>query len=952
MKRHSIKLAALVGLAGLTVSAPALAGGPLANCNSGQSFLWPNGGSDIKFNPDQGNLGPVPGPSAVALVDSAFQAWEDIPSSTLSYSPGASLPVDVDITNFGPYFDAPAPDGLSAVVFDDTGEIFDLLFGSGTGVLGFAGPEWGNTITCDIDESLSFLNGPSFTNATAALDVMVHEFGHWTNFAHTVVNGQIYLGSIGGDNTGPTPNNTFGAPPDPFSDVVETMYPFYYGPGIGTQTLEADDIAIASRMYPEPDYASTTGTISGEIRFGANRVTGVNVIARNVADPFKDAVSAISSDFTDATSQGDPNVGVYAITGLTPGADYAVYVDEVLAGGFSTALASPLPGPEEFFNGQNESGDPTVDDPSEFTPVTVAAGAPVTGTDILFNLPSPGDPLPVGDDGTVELPLPFTFCLQGQAFGTVFVNSNGNLTFGAGSTDFSESESDFRNGPARVAAVWDDLNPSAGGSVFYNQTSDSFTVTYDSIPEFFATGSNTFSITLYDNSSQCVARGGDDDDSDSDSDDDRSRSADIVVDYTAITATDGIAGVTGGLAVTGGDEAEVDLSNISRDGRRKIRLDRSAAVFERFEGEFFGDANDLGGVRLKYNKVGRAFRDRFEPNDSLEKASAVGVPFDTTDTKRHYSSIDPAAADIDFYRFHANAGETLIAQVTRGQIDSVLGLWYCPPDMSSNDDDDSDSDSDNDDDDGRKLDRCSADTAVFIGFNDDILSGSNPLLSGLLFPIPATGTWAVAVTFCCDYDFDGVDPGQGAPFDGGRYVLDLQLIDGVPINLGDDDSLGVTMGFSFPFNGVDYDDVFINSNGNLTFGSPDFDFSESVSELLSDQPRIAPLWDDLSPNQGGLVIVKSEADEFKVTFQDVPEFLATTGNTFSVTLRPDGSINFEYGSLAASDGIVGVTEGGGAADPGETDLSANPNQSATGTTYEAFLFGEENDLDDASLDFQ
>lgn len=943
MKKYSKQLASLVGFASLAVAAPALAGGPLANCNSGQSFLWPNGGSNIQFNPDQGNLGPVPGPVAIALVDSAFQAWEDIPSSTLSYSAGAQLPVDVDITNFGPFLNAVAPDGLSAVVFDDTGEIFDLLFGPGTGVLGFAGPEWGNTITCDIDESLSFLNGPSFTNATAALDVMVHEFGHWTNFAHTVVNGQIYLGSVGGDNTGPTPNDTFGPAPDPFvEDVVETMYPFYYGPGIGTQTLAADDIAIASRMYPEANYASTTGAISGEIRFGSNRVTGANVIARNVANPFIDAVSAISSDFTDSTVQSDPNVGVYTITGLTPGAGYAVYVDEVLAGGFSTALASPLPGPEEFYNGQNESGDPAVDDPAVFTPVTVAAGAPNTGTDILFNLPSPGVPLPIGDDDSIELPLPFTFCVQGQPFGSVYVNSNGNLTFGAGSSDFSESEDEFRNGPARVAAVWDDLNPAAGGTVIYDQTSGSFTVSYDNVPEFFATGSNSFAITLYDNSNQCVA--GDDDD-DSDSDSDGSRGADIVVDYGAISATDGLAGVTGGLAVTGGAEVELDLSQISRNGRKKVKLDKSAAVFERFDGVFLDDANDLSGVRLTYNKVGRAFKDRFEPNDSLRKAKSVSLPFDTTDTRRHYTAIDPPAGDIDFFRFSANAGETLVATVSRGQIDSVLGLWYCPP---AADDDDSDSDSDN----GNGLDRCDSDTAVFLGFNDDLGFGSNPLLSGFFFPVPISGTWVVAVTFCCDYDFDGVDPGQGAPFDGGRYVLDLELIEGVTIDLGDDDFLGVTMGFSFPFNGANYDEVFINSNGNLTFGSGDSDFSESVFEFLNDQPRIAPLWDDLSPNQGGLVFVKNEADEFKVTFQDVPEFFASTGNTFSVTLRPDGSINFEYGDIAAIDGIVGVTEGNGAADPGETDLSANPNQSATGTTYEAFGFGDENDLDNASLDFQ
>jgi hypothetical protein len=534
MKIRQTSLLRSVGLAAALalVALPALAGGPLAVCQPGVPYLWPNGGDNITFNPDQGDLGPIAGPDAVALVDSAFQVWEDVPSATMTYAPGALLPVDVDISNFGPYLNAPAPDGLSAVVFDDDGQIFDLLFGPGSGVLGFAGPEWGTPATCTIDEGYSFLNGPAFTNPTYALDVMVHEFGHWTNFAHTVVNGQVYLGSVGGDNTGPTPFDTFGAPPDPFTDVVETMYPFYYGPGIGMASLEADDIAIASRMYPEPDYFATTGEISGEILLGSSRQTGVNVIARNVADPFRDAVSAISSDFTDNTSQSDPNVGVYRITGLTPGAEYGVYVDEILAGGFSTALASPLPGPEELYNGADESGDPNTDDPSVFTPVATAAGSPSTGIDIVFNQPGEGEPLPVGDDGSVLLALPFTFTICDQEFDGVFVNANGNLTFGAGDSDFSESAQEMLDGPPRIAGAWDDLQPvdpsgAPQGSVFFTQTNTTFTVTWENVPEWgFPTGSgsNTFSIELAQGSSQ------------------------VEIDYGSLDMVDGLAGVSCGGA--------------------------------------------------------------------------------------------------------------------------------------------------------------------------------------------------------------------------------------------------------------------------------------------------------------------------------------------------------------------------------------------------------------------
>ncbi len=960
MKSTKTLLASLAGSALLLSAAPVLAGGPLAVCESGESYLWADGGTNITFNPDQGNLGPVDAASAIALVGSAFQVWEDLPSSTLSYNAGAPLPVDVDITNFGPYLNATAPDGLSAVVFDDSGEVFDLLFGAGSGILGFAGPEFTDPATCTILEGLSFLNGPSFTDSTAALDVMVHEFGHWTNFAHTVVNGQIYLGSVGGDNTGPTPTDTFGPPPNPFTDVVATMYPFYFGPGIGTQTLAADDIAIASRMYPEPDYAASTGEINGKILLGTDGFTGVNIIARNIDDPFNDAVSAISSDFTDSLDPSDPNVGVYRITGLTPGASYGVYIDTVLAGGFSTDLAVPLPGPEELYNGVEESSDPNIDDPTQFTPVLVAAGAPTTGVDIIFNQPRPGDPLPVGDDGSVQLSLPFQYCIRGQSFSSVFVNANGNLTFGAANNDFSESVAEFLDGPPMIAGLWRDLQPvdfdgNPQGSVFFNQTNKSFTVSWQDVPEWdfpVGFGSNTFDITLYDNSKSCVddddddsrAHSGRDGKSDDDDSSDDYRGADVKITHHAIDVAFGLVGVSGGLATTSGAEEEVDLTKESRNGRKKIKLDKSAAVFENFSD---GD-NDLNGGSLEFKKLGKSFRDKFEKNNSLRKASKISAPFDTRNTKRHYSAIDPAAADIDFYRFTAEAGKYLIADVARGQIDSVMALYYCPP--TGNDDSSSDDDSSDDDSSDRrrskiKLDKCDADTAILFAVNDD----TNGLLSRIEGGLPFDGTYALAISFFGDLDFDGVDPGQGMPFDGGRYVLDVQLYDGFPLALGDETSINLSgFGFGIPYDGITYDDVFVNSNGHITFGAPPggLDFIVDTVGFETGPPRAAPLWADLDAT-GSLVLADTDFEtRLTITFIDVPEWGFPTGvgaNNFSVTLHSDGTIDFDYGSVTAAGSIVGTATGNGAMST-PADLSATGGGSIGTSPVEEFTLDNPYDL--------
>jgi hypothetical protein len=868
-RNHSL---ALAGIATLVLCAPlAHAGGPLALCSNGEPYLWPNGGTNIPFNPDLGDLGPLTNAQAVGAVQAAFDVWTNVGSSTVSYANGGALPVDVNIDNFVPYYDAPAPDGLSAIVFDDTGEIFDLLFGPGSGVLGFAGPEWGDSTTCTITEGLSFLNGPAFDDLTAAMDVMVHEFGHYTNLAHTVVNGQIYLGSTGGDDTGPSPHSPYPPPADPLAvDVVETMYPFYFGPGIGTQTLHRDDIATVSALYPESNFPTTTGTIAGTILAanGVTKLTGVNIIARNEADPFQDAVSAISSDYTEDFAQTNPLAGTYTLFGLTPGARYRVYVDQILAGGFSTPPAT-LPGPEEYASGDAESNNQTTADPPEqFTLFTPNA----TGVDVIFNSPRPGDPLPVGDDGSFQLALPFSFTLCEQTFTTVFVNANGNLTFGAASADYTETAGDFLNGPPRIAALWNDLSPFNAngvpqGLVTYAETANDVTVIFRNVPEYPSTGANSFSIKL----SRDRKRG--------------APEANIQVTYEGMTSVGGLAGVSCGNLVTAGNEPPRDLSAFLP---RTFQLASSPAIYEVFT---TANPNDLANAVVKYN--GKAdYNDFAEYNDTLRKAYYIRLPFNSADPRR-FTEIAPAGADVDFYRFEVLSGGAFVAEIVSSALDTVMVLMDEHGNVLAQDDD----------------------------------SGTGALSKIATF-LPRKGNYYIGVSTYPDTDFTG--DGEGS----GRYVLNAATADRITLTLDEDSAQEIGIPFSFPYQGQNRSSVFVNANGNLTFGTGNTDYTESVAELLSGPPRIAALWDDLSPQEGE-VFVEADADSWTVNYVNVPQFLAGDSNSFSITLSPDGAVAIAYGAVAALDAVAGVTEGGGA-NAGETDLSTSTSLSVAGTTYEAF----------------
>ena len=119
---------------------------------------------------------------------------------------------------------------------------------------------------------------------------------------------------------------------------------------------------------------------------------------------------------------------------------------------------------------------------------------------VLLN-PSPAsNPANIGDDGTRQVALGFAFPFFGKPYTSVFINSDGNLTFLEGDTATSpRSQSRFLTGAPRIAPYFADLDPSAGGQLTYFSSSSQLVVTWSAVPDFSDSGvgpRETFQVAL------------------------------------------------------------------------------------------------------------------------------------------------------------------------------------------------------------------------------------------------------------------------------------------------------------------------------------------------------------------------------------------------------------------------------------------------------------------------
>lgn len=115
------------------------------------------------------------------------------------------------------------------------------------------------------------------------------------------------------------------------------------------------------------------------------------------------------------------------------------------------------------------------------------------------------------DDGySTEIALPFTFNFFGEEHNAIYINNNGNLSFGNGYANFSAAGFPIDNFPM-VSAYWADVDTRnlESGLVYYKITDNALIVRFNEVGYYpnSADQLNDFQIIISDGTSDLIANG-------------------------------------------------------------------------------------------------------------------------------------------------------------------------------------------------------------------------------------------------------------------------------------------------------------------------------------------------------------------------------------------------------------------------------------------------------------
>lgn len=135
--------------------------------------------------------------------------------------------------------------------------------------------------------------------------------------------------------------------------------------------------------------------------------------------------------------------------------------------------------------------------------------------------------------------------------------------------------------------------------------------------------------------------------------------------------------------------------------------------------------------------------------------------------------------------------------------------------------------------------------------------------------------------------------------------------------MGDDGAIKVTLPFTFTYYNQQFTDTWMYDNGIISFLQPGSSGSLSPWQWYA-QPfnqvnanyYIASLWADIAPVSATKYITSTDGTYMKYTWQDIAEYYSAWGNwrlnTFSTTLKNDGTIETHYTNINLQTSAIGV----------------------------------------------
>ncbi len=108
--------------------------------------------------------------------------------------------------------------------------------------------------------------------------------------------------------------------------------------------------------------------------------------------------------------------------------------------------------------------------------------------------------------------------------------------------------------------------------------------------------------------------------------------------------------------------------------------------------------------------------------------------------------------------------------------------------------------------------------------------------------------------------------------------------------------------FAFPFYGMDKEEIYVSSNGLLTFAPITENVFSNSSIPSSGYPDdiVAPFWDDLDGKTTGEVYYQNYSDKTVIQYDNWATYSGTSSLTFQIVLYKSGKIVYYYNSMSGT----------------------------------------------------